>query len=160
VGKLWLPCKLASNFNNNMQAIGFQEALERVLVADARYHADAYIFLRDALEATLKRRKKARKDASGHVAATELLDGFRLHALQEFGPMAITVFDYWGVRSTEDIGNMVFNLVHVGIFGKTDEDTPESFREGYDFLEAFVLPFRPAPEKLSAIGSGVVGKKA
>jgi uncharacterized repeat protein (TIGR04138 family) len=55
---------------------------------------------------------------------------------------------------------MVFNLVHVGIFGKTDEDTPESFREGYDFLEAFVLPFRPAPEKLSAIGSGVVGKKA
>ena len=160
VDVLWLPCKLVSNFNSNMQAIGFQEALERVLLDDPRYPGDAYIFLRDALEATLKRRKKARKDASGHVAATELLDGFRLHAIQEFGPMAITVFDYWGVRSTDDIGNMVFNLVHVGMFGKTDEDTPESFREGYDFLEAFVLPFRPAPEKLSAIGSGVVGKKA
>ncbi len=158
--ELWLLCKLVSNFDNKMQAIGFQEALERVLRDDSRYHADAYIFLRDALEATLKRRKKARKEASGHVAAAELLDGFRLHALQEFGPMAMMVLDYWGVHSTDDIGNMVFNLVHVGIFGKTDEDTPESFREGYDFVEAFVLPFRPAPEKLSAIGSGVVGKKA
>ena len=68
MGELWLPCKLVSKFDSNMQAIGFQEALERVLVADPRYHADAYIFLRDALEATLKRRKKARKDASGHVA--------------------------------------------------------------------------------------------
>ncbi len=143
-----------------MQAVGFQEALEKIFANDSRYHTDAYIFLRDALEATLKRRKKARKDASGHVAASELLDGFRLHGLQEFGPMAITVFDYWGVHSSEDIGNMVFNLVQVGIFGKTDEDTPEAFREGYDFVEAFVLPFRPALEKLSATGSGVVGKKA
>jgi uncharacterized repeat protein (TIGR04138 family) len=143
-----------------MQAIGFQEALERIFADDPRYHRDAYVFLRDALEATLKRRKKARKEASGHVAAAELLDGFRMHALEEFGPMAITVFDYWGVRSSEDIGNMVFKLVHVGIFGKTDEDTPESFRGGYDFQEAFVLPFRPTPEKLSVSDSGVVGKKA
>jgi uncharacterized repeat protein (TIGR04138 family) len=94
------------------------------------------------------------------VGAAELLDGFRVHCLQEFGPMAITVLEYWGVRSSEDIGNMVFNLVQVGIFGKTDEDTLESFREGYDFADAFVLPFRPEPEKLSATGPGVVGKKA
>jgi uncharacterized repeat protein (TIGR04138 family) len=157
---LWLPCRQVSKVHRKMQAVGFQEALERIFANDSRYHTDAYLFLRDALEATLKRRKKARKDSSGHVAAAELLEGFRLHSLQEFGPMAITVFDYWNVHSSEDIGNMVFNLVQVGIFGKTDEDTPESFREGYDFVEAFVLPFRPAPEKLSATGSGVVGKKA
>jgi uncharacterized repeat protein (TIGR04138 family) len=143
-----------------MQTIGFQEALERLFAIDSRYHPEAYVFLRDALEATLKRRKKTRKEVSPHVGAAELLDGFRLHALQEFGPMAITVFGYWGVHSSEDIGSMVFNLVQVGVFGKTDEDTPESFREGYDFVEAFVRPFRPAPEKLSAIGSGAVGKKA
>jgi len=156
----WLPCTRVPKLDVKMQTVGFQEALDKIFGTDSRYHADAYVFLRDALEATLKRRKKARKDMSAHVAAAELLDGFRLHGLQEFGPMAITVFGYWGVRSSEDIGNLVFNLVQVGIFGKTDEDTPESFREGYDFVEAFVLPFRPAPEKLSAIGSGVVGKKA
>jgi uncharacterized repeat protein (TIGR04138 family) len=143
-----------------MQTLGFQEAIDKVVKEDTRYHAEAYVFLRDALEATLKRRKKARKETSFHVGAAELLDGFRMHSLQEFGPMAITVLNYWGVRSSEDVGNMVFNLVEAGIFGKTDEDTIESFREGYDFTNAFVIPFRPKPEKLSEIGSGAVGKKA
>jgi uncharacterized repeat protein (TIGR04138 family) len=143
-----------------MQTVGFHEALDRIFKDDSRYHPEAYVFLRDALEATLKRRKKARKETSSHVGAAELLDGFRIHGLQEFGPMAITVLAYWGVRSSEDIGNMVFNLVTVGIFGKTDEDTVESFRGGYDFADAFVIPFRPEPEKLSATGPGVVEKKA
>lgn len=144
-----------------MQTIGFQDALEKILKQDNRYHAEAYAFLRDALEATLKRRKKARKDSvTTHVSASELLDGFRHHTLQEFGPMAITVLNYWGLSGPEDVGNIVFNLVQSGVFGKTDEDTIESFREGYDFNEAFVQPFRPSPEKLSETGSDVVGRKA
>ncbi len=143
-----------------MQTHGFQEAVDKVVKKDTRYHAEAYVFLRDALEATLKRRKKARKDTASHVGAAELLDGFRKHSLQEFGPMAITVLGYWGVRSSEDVGNMVFNLVEVGVFGKTEEDTIESFREGYDFADAFVIPFRPKPGRLSEIDPGVVGEKA
>ncbi len=63
------------------------------------------------------------------------------------------------MRSCEDVGNMVFNLVNAGAFGKTDEDTIESFRQGYDFREAFVIPFLPEPTNLSAGASGVVGKK-
>jgi uncharacterized repeat protein (TIGR04138 family) len=143
-----------------MQTLGFQEAIEKIAKEDTRYHPEAYVFLRDALEATLKRRKKARKESSAHVGAGELLDGFRIHSLQEFGPMAITVLNYWGVCSSEDVGNMVFNFVEAGIFGKTDEDTIERFREGYDFADAFVIPFRPKPEKLSEIDPGAVGKKA
>jgi uncharacterized repeat protein (TIGR04138 family) len=143
-----------------MQTIGFQEAVEKIHKDDSRYHGDAYVFLRDALEATLKRRKKARKEASSHIGATELLEGFRVYCLQEFGPMAFTVLNYWGVRCSEDIGNMVFNLVDAEVFGKTDEDTIESFRNGYDFVDVFILPFRPEPKILSIIGSGVVGKKA
>jgi uncharacterized repeat protein (TIGR04138 family) len=155
-----MPCKRVFKSDGNMQTVGFHEALDKIFKDDSRYHAEAYVFLREALEATLKRRKKARKETSSHVGAAELLEGFRIHSLQEFGPMAIAVLEYWGVRSSEDIGNMVFNLVRVGIFGKTDEDTLESFREGYDFADAFVLPFRPEPAKLSATGLGVVGKKA
>ena len=143
-----------------MQAVGFHEALDNIFKDDSRYHAEAYVFLRDALEATLKRRKKARKETSSHVGAAELLDGFRVHGLQEFGPMAITVLEYWGVHSSEDIGNMVFNLVQEGIFGKTDEDTLESFRGGYDFADAFVLPFRPGAGEIERNRPGVVGKKA
>lgn len=143
-----------------MQTIGFQEALEKILAQDNRYHAEAYAFLRDALDSTIKRRKKSRKEsAATHVSAVELLDGFRLHALQEFGPMAVTVLSYWGVRQTEDVGHMVFNLVNAGVFGKTDEDTLENFRNVYQFEDVFLQPFRPGAENLSNSAPGIVGKK-
>lgn len=140
-----------------MQTTGFQEAVEAVSREDQRYHAGAYAFLRDALEATLKRRKKTQKEPGGHVAAAELLEGFRLHALAEFGPMAITVLDYWGVRRCEDVGHLVFNLVSAGVFGKTEEDTIESFGGGYDFHEAFVAPFLSDANPLNTPASGAVG---
>lgn len=138
-----------------MQSAGFQEAVEALSREDRRYHPEAYVFLRDALEVTLKRRKKLKKDTGGHVGAAELLEGFRLHALAEFGPMALTVLDYWGVRSCEDVGHMVFNLVQAGVFGKTDEDSMEDFRGQYDFREVFVLPFQP--DGLNKPASGAVG---
>ncbi len=141
-----------------MQAIGFQGAVEKILTEDSRYDVEGYAFLRDALDATLKRRKKARKDASANVSAADLLDGFRVHALHEFGPMAVTVLNYWGVRNCADIGHMVFNLVQSGVFAKTDEDTQESFRDGFDFEEAFIQPFLPSPDNLSTNDSGVVGQ--
>ncbi len=133
-----------------MQQTGFQEAVEKLCREDKRYHAEAYAFLRDSLEATMKRRKKTRKEAGSHVGAEELLDGFRLHALDEFGPMSLMVLNYWGVRTSEDVGNLVFNLVAAGVFGKTDEDTIESFREIFDFEEVFVEPFRPEGKPLNA----------
>ncbi len=132
-----------------MQNTGFQEAVETVCQEDRRYHPEAYAFLRDSLEGTIKRRKKSKKEPGPHVGAAELLDGFRIHALAEFGPMALMVLDYWGVVSTGDVGQMVFNLVRAGIFGKTDEDTTESFRDVFDFREAFVAPFRPLSGSLN-----------
>jgi uncharacterized repeat protein (TIGR04138 family) len=59
--------------------------------------------------------------------------------------MVMTVFDNWGIRSCEDIGHMVFNLIGAGVFGKTEEDSIEDFKNVYDFDDAFVKPF--APEK-------------
>ncbi len=139
-----------------MQTTGFQEAVEAVSRGDKRYHPEAYVFLRDSLEAALKRRKKATKAAGGHVAAAELLEGFRVHALGEFGPMTMTVLDYWGVRCCEDIGHMVFNLVQAEQFGKTDEDTLESFAGGFDFHSAFVVPFQSGKNPLNVPGSDEV----
>ncbi|MEI6279832.1 MAG: Minf_1886 family protein [Verrucomicrobiae bacterium] len=133
-----------------MQTTAFQEAVEAVARDDRRYHPEAYLFLRDSLDATLKRRKKAKGESGGHVAAPELVEGFRLHAIHEFGPMAMTVLDYWGVRSCEDVGQMVFNLVNAGVFGKTEEDTPESFAGGFDFHSAFVVPFKSGKFPLNA----------
>jgi uncharacterized repeat protein (TIGR04138 family) len=132
-----------------MQKIGFAEALDSIVATDQRYGREAYIFLRDALDYTTKQQKKLKGAAVRHVAGPELLDGVRQYALKEFGPMVVTVFSYWGIRSTEDFGHMVFNLIEAGIFGKTEEDSIEDFKNVYDFQEAFVKPFAP-PKPLLA----------
>jgi uncharacterized repeat protein (TIGR04138 family) len=127
-----------------MQKIGFADALDSVVTNDPRYQRDGYIFLRDALDFTTKQQKNVKGVSVRHVTGPELLDGVRRYALKEFGPMVITVFDSWGIRSCEDIGNMVFNLIGAGVFGKTEEDSIEDFKNVYDFEEAFVRPFAPA----------------
>src|SRR5712671_3450170 len=126
-----------------MQKIGFAETLESVVGSDLRYQRDGYIFLRDALDFTTKQQKKIKGVSVRHVTGPELLDGVRQYALEEFGPMVMTVFDSWGIRSCEDIGHMVFNLIGAGDFGKTDEDSIEDFKAVYDFNDAFLKPFTP-----------------
>ncbi len=126
-----------------MQKIGFAEALDSIVASDARYQRDAYVFLRDALDFTTKQQKKIKGAALRHVAGPELLEGVRQYALKEFGPMALSVFSCWGIHCCEDIGQMVFNLIAAGIFGKTDEDSMDDFKAVYDFEDAFVKPFQP-----------------
>jgi uncharacterized repeat protein (TIGR04138 family) len=128
-----------------MQKIGFAEAVERIVTEDPRFHRDVYAFLRDALDFTVKQQKKNKEGVTRHVTADQLLDGIRLYAIKEFGPMVPTVFGYWNVRSCEDLGYIVFNMIQKEILGKNDSDSIEQFREGYDFHEAFVAPFVPAP---------------
>jgi uncharacterized repeat protein (TIGR04138 family) len=128
-----------------MQKIGFAEALDSIVAGDPRYQRDAYVFLRDALDFTTKQQKKVKGATVRHVTGPELLGGVRQYALKEFGPLVMTVFDNWGIHSCEDVGNMVFNLIGAGIFGKTEEDSIEDFKDVYDFGEVFVTPF--APEK-------------
>lgn len=142
-----------------MQKIGFAEALDAIIEADARYSRDAYIFLRDALDYTTKQQKKVKGAPIKHVAGPELLEGVRQYALKEFGPMVVTVLSYWGIRATDDIGNMVFNLIGAGIFGKTEEDSVEDFKGVYDFNDAFVKPFEPQPAPLKKLPPGLPAPK-
>src|SRR6266545_2104116 len=139
---------LGSAFNtrlfHHMQKIGFAEALDSIVRSDPRYQRDAYAFLRDALDFTTKQQKKVKGVSVRHVTGPELLDGVRQYALKEFGPMVMTVFDSWGIHSSEDVGHMVFNLIGAGVFGKTEQDSIEDFKNVYDFEEAFVRPFAPA----------------
>ena len=126
-----------------MQKLDFGAALEKIYSTDPRFDPAAYHFLRDALDFTIKLRKKA-KEGSGHVNGPQLLEGIRQYAIKQFGPMVPTVFAYWGISRCDDFGEMVFNLIRVNIFGKTETDSVEDFKGGYDFHEAFVVPFLPA----------------
>lgn len=132
-----------------MQNVSFSEAVQAIVDRDPRYDRDAYAFLRDALEFSIKKHRKAHKEEPVDIPAADLLEGLRLFALKEFGPMAPTVLGHWGVRSCEDIGNLVFNLVDARVFSKTEKDTAEAFQSGFDFDEAFLAPYRPEKKSLS-----------
>ena len=125
-----------------MQRQGFEEYARQAASRDSRFDADAYMFLRDALDFTLGN-KGVPSSSRRHVRGPELLAGFRDLALREFGPLALTVLEAWGVRRCEDVGDMVFNLIEVGAFGKTEEDSKADFAGIYDFKEAFRRPFLP-----------------
>jgi len=62
--------------------------------------------------------------------------------INKYGPMTITVLKHWGINNTEDFGNIVFNLVENRVLSKTEDDTIEEFRNGYDFGEVFDYGYR------------------
>jgi len=124
-----------------MDGINFEEELERILAKDQRYAREAYVFVREALDHT---QKMGGKPAPRHVSGQQLLAGARDYALQQYGPMALTVLHEWGIRRCEDIGELVFNMVENSLLAKTDEDSRDDFKGGYDFEEAFRQPFLPA----------------
>jgi len=122
----------------------FEEAVNEIVQRDPRFHKDAYAFLRDALDYTMKNAQEDEKKEGSHVSGEELLQGFREYAIEEFGPMVPAVFDQWGIGRCEDVGEMVFNLIEVEVFGKSSTDQIEDFSAIYDFREAFVVPFLPS----------------
>jgi uncharacterized repeat protein (TIGR04138 family) len=127
-----------------MQRLEFEAAVELIASRDGRYDREAYHFLREALDFTVQRLKKTQPSrASAHVSGQELLEGIRQYAIKQFGPMVVTVFEYWGIGRCEDFGEMVYLLIQTGAFGQSETDSKRDFEGGYTFHEAFVVPYLP-----------------
>ena len=134
-----------------MQEINFDEAVELIVARDARYARDSYSFVRESLDFTQKLIGKGNRGKIRHISGQELLDGIRQFALQQFGPMAVTVFEEWNIHDCRDFGEIVFNMVEIGLLAKTEKDTRNDFQNGYDFTDAFRKPFRPSQKPDSNI---------
>jgi len=128
----------------------FQEIVCKICEKDKRYQPEAYSFLIEALDATMKTIFKDNPEHAKHISGKELLEGIRGHALSEFGPLSYTVFKEWGLQGTEDFGEIVFRLVEAGRLGKTETDSIDDFKNVFDFEEAFLKPFEPNQKKSKA----------
>lgn len=115
----------------------FYSMIYAIYHKDRRYHPGAYEFVMEALNFSQKKFKKPK-----HVTGKELLDGIKALLLRKFGPMTLTVLDFWGIKQTEDFGNIVFNLVDNKILSKDENDHYESFKNAYDFEEVFNKGYR------------------
>src|SRR4051812_9522973 len=112
------------------------------LASRKRYDEEAYRFVVEALHFTQQRlsrpRPQSADDDSAHISGQELLTGLREFASKSFGMLAGTVLRSWGVRTTDDVGRIVFELIDRGEMRKTDRDRLSDFAHLYDFREAFV----------------------
>ena len=118
--------------NQELEAI-----IECIYDKDLRYKEDAYFFVMEALSYSQKK-----FNCPKHVTGEELLEGIRLLLIDKFGPLTLTVLNFWGIKSTEDFGNIVFNLVENRVLSKTEEDNIESFKNAFNFKEVFDQGYR------------------
>ena len=113
-----------------------EQRIEQLLKKHPENDREAYNFVNDALTKTLENLKR-RENA--HVTPQELLEGVKEYAIKKFGYLAQTIFNIWGVHSTSDIGNLVFQLIEFDLLGKQKTDRREDFDNVYDFNTAFSL---------------------
>ncbi len=121
--------------------------LAEICRKDPRYRREAYPFVFEALSVAQKLFKKHEAPPEDrHVTGPQLLEGVKALARRKFGYLAKTVLNEWGIRRTEDVGEIVFNLIEAGLMGRQDSDSRGDFAGGYDFEAAFEREFRlPAP---------------
>ncbi|GAB4152408.1 MAG: hypothetical protein Kow00107_02920 [Planctomycetota bacterium] len=106
--------------------------IQAILKRDDRYDVRAYAFVNEALNFVVSSLPKNR-----HISGRELLDGLRKLALNRYGNMARLVLESWGIFSSEDVGEIVFNLIEAGVLARQDTDTRDDFVGVLNFKKVF-----------------------
>lgn len=128
----------------------FDLAVDGICEADDRYAPDAYYFLREALDFTVKSLVEKEKGKPRHVSGRELSFGIRDYANEQFGPLAALVLEQWGMGCTSDFGEIVYNLIEAGLMGRSGSDKRGDFDDVYDFDEEFSKRYEPSNPRLWA----------
>ncbi len=122
-----------------------------LLKRDRRYKAEAYFFVFQALHYAQEKLHLGRLQKSettgesrtdennhaNHVTGQDLSRAARDFALSQYGFLAKTVLEDIGIQKSEDIGEIVYNLIGINVMHKTAEDSPADFANIFDFSLAF-----------------------
>jgi uncharacterized repeat protein (TIGR04138 family) len=148
--------------------LDLEQVIANLVKSDLRYTAEAYYFVYEALQygqtalglggsaperqepaapAKPPGKGKAAARVERHLTGQQLCVAIRQFAWQQFGFLAKTVFNRWGVRATGDFGEIVYNLIGVKCMGKSPEDRRADFDNVYDFDEGLVGAYVIAPPK-------------
>jgi|SRR5262245_53969834 len=112
------------------------DAVDRIRDTDPRFRREAYGFVMLALGIAAEALPPERRadPVRRHLTALELLQGMVTLAQREFGPMAPTVFREWGIHTSADVGELVFQLVENQHLSARPEDRREDFH-GPDLMK-------------------------
>jgi uncharacterized repeat protein (TIGR04138 family) len=125
--------------------------LAELLRRDRRYHRNAYFFIFEALRYAQEQMGLGQAILSDapvledqrHVTGQQLCEAIRRYAVEQYGMLAKSVLNDWGVKNTGDFGEIVFNLIEIGQMKKTDSDRREDFHNVFDFDDGLRDAFLP-----------------
>lgn len=129
------------------------DPLIKLLCEDHRYKFDAYAFIREGLDYAqqllypAKGEPDSKVKLSRHITGQDLCHAMRHLAHDRYGYLALPVLQSWGLRSTSDFGEVVYNLIKIGIMSKSPGDSREHFDDVYDFEQALLHDFAICPTK-------------
>jgi uncharacterized repeat protein (TIGR04138 family) len=106
--------------------------MDRIRMREQRFDERAYLFVLGALEYCQQRLPERR-----HISGRELALSCRDLALDRFGVLARLVLESWGIRSSSDIGDVVFTLVELELLMSQPTDSRDEFIGVFDFDQAF-----------------------
>jgi len=122
-------------------------AVIEIVRNDPRYTYEAYEFMFEALSHAQKLHGRVPEEgedeftAEHHISGPELLHGACDLARDEFGLLARTVFRHWGINRTDDIGEIVFNLIEAELLCRTESDHRSDFQGLFDLDAALTDDF-------------------
>ena len=115
---------------------------ELLLQSDTRYKREAYGFIREALQyaqdSMFPDAEPAEEGEERHLTGQQLCEAIRHFSRSQYGMMAKMVLNDWGITKTDDFGEIVYNLIEIGLMKKSDSDCKEDFNGAYDFQTAFI----------------------
>lgn len=120
--------------------IDFQEALEKITAEHRDYHPSAYKFLYTVTTPYAERENRAQ---ASHITVEDFYKMIYSEALRNYGPMAYTVFSYWGMKTNQDIACVVQRMVNVGLLMMEKSESQEAFHQFPSIQEVLEQPFIP-----------------
>ncbi|MDY5955311.1 MAG: Minf_1886 family protein [Kiritimatiellia bacterium] len=122
----------------------FKRAVQDICRKDPRYSRYAYDYVANVLDELIQESRQGHPDQPPrHITGSELARTIGADLVYDYGPLASSVLRAWGVSSTSDFGDIVYNLIEAKQLSASPDDKRSDFDNVYDFHAAFDAPYEP-----------------
>jgi len=111
--------------------------LEEIAKQDGRFDPKAFKFVYEGLGYTVENVTSEPR----HISGQKLCEGLRKLSVEKWGRLAKLVLNRWGVKTTWDIGQIVYLMIESKWMSAQPTDSIDDFNDIYDFKKVFLDEF-------------------
>lgn len=122
--------------------INFQEALDKLTAEHREYHAAAYKLLY-AVSSPIAGLVSEERFEPEHITVGAFYSALLDEAHRSYGPMAYTLFCFWGLRTNADLATALHHLVDAGLLLMSPCETPDDLNDMPPLKALLEQPYTP-----------------